>query len=120
MLFLNPLDMNPLACTHGGAKPRLSTCRELPSGGRNRSVSHLPRPPFAALVYRRNLRLMYVELHSCSAFSFLEGASLPEDLVSEAARLELPAIALLDRDGVNGSPRFHMAAKKAGIRAHVG
>src|SRR5205807_362398 len=63
---------------------------------------------------------MYVELHSCSAFSFLEGASLPEDLVSEAARLELPAIALLDRDGVYGSPRFHMAAKKAGIRAHVG
>src|SRR5215468_8994561 len=70
--------------------------------------------------YRRNLRLMYVELHSCSAFSFLEGASLPEDLVSEAARLELPAIALLDRDGVYGSPRLHMAAKKAGIRAHVG
>jgi len=63
---------------------------------------------------------MYVELHSCSAFSFLEGASLPEDLVSEAARLELPAIALLDRDGVYGSPRFHMAAEKAGIRAHVG
>src|SRR5436309_16045067 len=74
---------------------------------------------FAALVYRRNLRLMYVELHSCSAFSFLEGVSLPEDLVSEAARLELLAIALLDRDGVYDSPRFHMAAKKAGIRDHV-
>jgi len=63
---------------------------------------------------------MYVELHACSAFSFLEGASLPEELVTEAARLELPAIALLDRDGVYGSPRFHMAAKKAGIRAHIG
>jgi len=63
---------------------------------------------------------MYVELHSCSAFSFLEGSSLPEDLIAEAARLELPAIALLDRDGVYGSPRFHMAAMKAGIRAHVG
>jgi error-prone DNA polymerase len=63
---------------------------------------------------------MYVELHSCSAFSFLEGASLPEDLIAEAARLELSAIALLDRDGVYGSPRFHMAAMKAGIRAHVG
>src|SRR5207244_280057 len=62
---------------------------------------------------------MYVELHSCSAFSFLEGASLPEDLVSEAARLELPAIALLDRDGVYGSPRFHMAAKKAGGRGNL-
>ena len=63
---------------------------------------------------------MYVELHSCSAFSFLEGASLPEDLIAEAARLELSAIALLDRDGVYGSPRFHMAATKTGIRAHVG
>jgi len=63
---------------------------------------------------------MYVELHSCSAFSFLEGASLPEDLIAEAARLELSAIALLDRDGVYGSPRFHMSATKAGIRAHVG
>jgi error-prone DNA polymerase len=63
---------------------------------------------------------MYVELHSCSAFSFLEGASLPEELVAEAFRLGMPAIALLDRDGVYGSPRFYMAAKKAGIRAHVG
>src|SRR5436853_2627932 len=68
---------------------------------------------FAALVYRRNLRLMYVELHSCSAFSFLEGASLPEDLVSEAARLELPAIALLDRDGVN-SRRAASLTKSSG------
>ena len=63
---------------------------------------------------------MYVELHSCSAFSFLEGASLPEELVAKAGRLGMPAIALLDRDGVYGSPRFYMAAKKAGIRAHVG
>jgi error-prone DNA polymerase len=57
---------------------------------------------------------MYVELHSCSAFSFLEGASLPEDLIAEAARLELSAIALLDRDGVYGSPRFHIATN--GVR----
>jgi error-prone DNA polymerase len=64
--------------------------------------------------------LKYVELHSASAFSFLEGASRPEDLVSRAKELELPAIALVDRDGVYGSPRFHMAAKSVGIRAHVG
>ena len=63
---------------------------------------------------------MYVELHAASAFSFLEGASLPEELVSEAARLAMPAIALLDRDGVYGMPRFHAAAVKAGIKAHVG
>ena len=64
--------------------------------------------------------MKYVELHSASAFSFLEGASRPEDLVSRAKELEQPAIALVDRDGVYGSPRFHMAAKSAGIRAHVG
>jgi error-prone DNA polymerase len=63
---------------------------------------------------------MYVELHSRSAFSFLEGASLPENLVAACANLNMPAMALLDRDGVYGSPRFHMAAKKARIKAHIG
>src|SRR5215470_11314517 len=63
---------------------------------------------------------MYVELHSVSAFSFLEGASRPEDLVSRAKELEQAAIALVDRDGVYGAPRFHMAAKSVGIRPHVG
>ena len=62
----------------------------------------------------------YIELHARSAFSFLEGASAPEDLISRASELGLPAMALLDRDGFYGSPRFHMAAKKAGLRAHVG
>ena len=64
--------------------------------------------------------MKYVELHASSAFSFLEGASRPEDLVSRAKELELPAMALVDRDGVYGSPRFHMAAKSVGIRPHVG
>src|SRR5215467_10219141 len=63
---------------------------------------------------------MYSELHSRSAFSFLEGASLPEMLASAAAALGLPAMALLDRNGFYGSPRFHMSAQKTGIRAHVG
>ena len=62
----------------------------------------------------------YVELHARSAFSFLEGASLPEDLVDRAAKLDLPAMALVDRGGVYGAPRFHMAAKKAGLRALIG
>jgi error-prone DNA polymerase len=62
----------------------------------------------------------YIELHARSAFSFLQGASLPEDLVEAAANLGYPAMALVDRDGVYGSPRFHQAAKKAGIRAHIG
>jgi len=63
---------------------------------------------------------MYVELHARSAFSFLEGASAPEELVRLCAERGMPAMALLDRDGVYGSPRFHLAAKKHSIRAHVG
>src|SRR5881628_2333690 len=63
---------------------------------------------------------MYIELHTRSAFSFLEGASLPEELIAQCAEHQMPAIALLDRDGVYGAPRFHMAAKRLGIRAHIG
>jgi error-prone DNA polymerase len=64
--------------------------------------------------------MQYVELHARSAFSFLEGGSLPEALVIAAARLNLPGMALLDRNGFYGSARFHMAAKKSGLRPHVG
>jgi error-prone DNA polymerase len=63
---------------------------------------------------------MYVELHGRSAFSFLQGACLPEEYAETAAKLDLPAMALIDRDGVYGSPRFHFAMKKLGLRGHVG
>ena len=63
---------------------------------------------------------MYVELHAASAFSFLDGASLPEALIERAAALGYPALALLDRDGVYGAPRFHLAAKRAGMKAIIG
>src|ERR1700689_4061839 len=62
----------------------------------------------------------YVELHAASAISFLEGASLPEDLIQRAAELNMPAMALLDRNGVYGAARFHTLAHKHGVRAHVG
>jgi error-prone DNA polymerase len=62
----------------------------------------------------------YVELHAASAFSFLDAASLPEQLIERAVELEMPAMALLDRNGVYGSARFHASAKRNGIRAHVG
>ena len=62
----------------------------------------------------------YVELHARSAFSFLEGASLPESLASACAELQMPTMALLDRNGVYGAPRFYMAAKQCGIKTHVG
>jgi error-prone DNA polymerase len=63
---------------------------------------------------------MYVELHSRSAFSFLEGSSIPEELIGVCANLGMPAMGVLDRDGLYGSPRFHLAAKKVGIKAHIG
>ncbi len=64
--------------------------------------------------------MSYIELHTASAFSFLQGASLPEALVERAAQLGYGTIALLDRDGVYGMPRFHKAACAAGIRPLVG
>jgi error-prone DNA polymerase len=67
------------------------------------------------------LNLMpYVELHARSAFSFLRGASQPEQLVRQAARLQLPGIAVLDRNGVYGSARQHCEAREQGIRAIIG
>ena len=62
----------------------------------------------------------YVELHAASAFSFLQAASLPEDLIERAVALEMPAVALLDHNGVYGSARFHTSAKRNGICAHIG
>ncbi|MFZ0632689.1 MAG: error-prone DNA polymerase [Acidobacteriaceae bacterium] len=62
----------------------------------------------------------YIELHAASAFSFLEGASQPEDLIERALELEMPSMALLDRNGVYGSARFHASAQRNSMRAHVG
>ncbi|HEY6547322.1 MAG TPA: error-prone DNA polymerase, partial [Vicinamibacteria bacterium] len=63
---------------------------------------------------------MYAELHAASAFSFLRGSSLPEALVARAAELGYGALALVDRDGVSGAPRFFKAAQAAGLRPIVG
>jgi error-prone DNA polymerase len=63
---------------------------------------------------------MYIELHASSAFSFLRGSSFPEHLAETAAQLEMPAMALCDRDGVYGAPRFFNKAKEAGIRPIIG
>src|SRR5687768_4676458 len=62
----------------------------------------------------------YIELHARSAFSFLEGASVPEELAGACAHFQMPAMAIMDRNGVYGAPRFHMACKKAGVQAHIG
>lgn len=62
----------------------------------------------------------YVELHASIAFSCLEGASQPEQLIERALSLEMPAIALLDRNGIYGSARFQSSGKRNNIRAHTG
>jgi error-prone DNA polymerase len=62
----------------------------------------------------------YIELRTRSAFSFLEGSALPEDMVERAAELGYPALAMGDRDGLYGAPRFYHGAERAGIRAIVG
>jgi error-prone DNA polymerase len=62
----------------------------------------------------------YVELHACSAFSFLRGGSFPEQLTEVAAELEMPAMALLDRNGVYGAQRFSVAAREHNVRPIIG
>jgi error-prone DNA polymerase len=63
---------------------------------------------------------MYIELHARSAFSFLRGASSPEEIAAAAADLGMEAMALCDRDGVYGAPRFFNAARENGIRPIIG
>ena len=62
---------------------------------------------------------MYAELHAHSAFSFLDGASLPDELATAAAELGYDAFALTDHNGVSGSMEFAQAAKGLGMRPHV-
>src|SRR5881398_1413644 len=62
----------------------------------------------------------YVELHACSAFSFLRGASFPEQLAETAAELAMPAMALLDRNGVYGAQRFSVTAREHNVRPIIG
>ena len=62
----------------------------------------------------------YIELHATSAFSFLAGGSLPEKLMERAKELEMPAMALADRNGLYGAARFHTAALGCGTKAHIG
>ncbi|HEX4708620.1 MAG TPA: PHP domain-containing protein, partial [Candidatus Udaeobacter sp.] len=64
--------------------------------------------------------MSYIELHACSAFSFLRGGSFPEQLAQVAAELEMPAMALLDRNGVYGAQRFSVAAREHNVRAIIG
>ena len=63
-----------------------------------------------------NIRSMYVELHCHSAFSFLDGASLPDDLAPAACELGYQALALTDHNSVSGSMEFAVTARALGLR----
>src|SRR2546430_16301420 len=64
--------------------------------------------------------MKFVELHACSAFSFLRGGSFPEQLAEVAAELEMPAMALIDRNGVYGAQRFSVTAREHNVRPIIG
>ena len=85
----------------GAPSDRIDVVRSIPSSQVGRG-SGLPRVPYA-------------ELHAHSRFSFMDGSSNPDELVAEAVRLELDALALTDRDGFYGVVRFAEAAQEAGL-----
>src|SRR5207237_5774870 len=62
----------------------------------------------------------YVELHSHSNFSFLDGGSHPYELAMRAAELEMPALAITDTGGVYGAVRFLQACRKLGVKPLIG
>jgi error-prone DNA polymerase len=77
-------------------------------------------PPGTAAFTPADCAMSYAELHASSAFSFLRGASLPESLAHTAAELNIPAVALCDRNGLYGMPRFKMKAEELKLASIVG
>jgi error-prone DNA polymerase len=71
-------------------------------------------------ILSRNTPDTYIELHAASAFSFLEAASSPESYIERAIEINMPAMALTDRNGLYGVARFHTSAKTNGVKAHIG
>jgi error-prone DNA polymerase len=128
-------DLDALAITHnppGAQKEKVKERPAVPLSGEYDHIAYVheqwggtykeeapKEPPRRASSSKKNVR-PYAELRSASSFSFLDGASLPEDLIHFAAECDVPAMALIDRNGVYGAPRFFSAAKKTGIRALVG
>ncbi|MGV9363201.1 error-prone DNA polymerase [Amycolatopsis sp. NPDC003731] len=111
-----PVRWKDLARTLAGGLPP-GDHGDSPAWGRRREGYRRP----GDLPTRRNddgaeaVRVPYAELHCHSNFSFLDGASHPEELVEEAARLQLDAIALTDHDGMYGVVRFAEAARELGV-----
>ena len=82
--------------------------------------SRSERAPGARRLRERTAKVPYVELHAHSSYSFLDGASLPEELAVQAAELGYPALGLTDHDGLYGSLEFAHAARHFGVRPITG
>src|SRR5258707_6214396 len=76
----------------------------------------IPMPPVSGA----RPSVAYAELHCCTNFSFLEGASHPDELAARAAELGYVALAITDRDSLAGVVRAHVAAKEAGLKLLIG
>ncbi|MGA7055037.1 MAG: PHP domain-containing protein, partial [Mycobacterium sp.] len=109
------LDSKP---RHAGGPAAAEPPEDVPSS-RKRGKYRPPDPkPEKARVARSSVA--YAELHAHSAYSFLDGASTPEELVEEAARLDLRALALTDHNGLYGAVRFAEAAAELDVRTVFG
>jgi error-prone DNA polymerase len=93
---------------------RLSWGKAVPGPSHPESRHRQPYEPPAAVVRRQGV-VPYAELHCHTNFSFLDGASHPEELVEEAAKLGLEALAVTDHDGMYGVVRFAQAAHAVGM-----
>src|SRR6266568_831233 len=89
-------------------------------GNWRRSMTSHPNDEDLSLGTASGHTCEYIELHAASAFSFLAGASHPEALIERAVEIGMPAMALADRNGLYGVARFHAAAKRCDVRAHIG
>jgi error-prone DNA polymerase len=99
-------DLDALSITHNPPGAQKEKAKDRPMRSSSAAPNHKTRP--------------YAEMRASSAFSFLDSAALPEDLIHIAAQCDLPAMALIDANGVYGAPRFYGAAKKTGVQARVG
>jgi len=119
---------NPPGAEKAKVKERASANAAVPLSGEYDHLSYVeqvlapkrPKGPEQTKRVTKQAKRPYAELRSATSFSFLNGASLPEDLIYHAAQKDIPAMAVIDINGVYGAPRFYSAAKKAGIKALVG
>ncbi|HEY2191642.1 MAG TPA: error-prone DNA polymerase [Actinomycetospora sp.] len=120
---LHPADVGTVGAREGGHRGRSRDVPHPGDGGDSPAWSRTRapyRPPAGPDTGAVPPTVPFAELHTHSTYSFLDGASQPEELVEEAHRLGLEAIALTDHDGMYGVVRFAEAAQELGVRTVFG